>query len=418
MRKHSDGYEIPAVIDPPTTKCYQVFVPDDPGHITAFLAQIEALSYWYTWQRDPDHKARQLAAIWYNVWNAVRDSTCEAGAMIRQKPGNHCIIQQSTDGVIWSDVVDISLCVSDLYPPDNQPARGQPGAQPGGGSSVPGQCFENVYTIPGNGRVLLPYPIQDGWTIHLMEYEGAWSPFNSVAATWYCPTGGVFFLGTCGIVYQDADGTFPDPTGRKYELVILNPAGVGKRLRVGETYTIPPGSGLGAYTLQMNDSDISNNQGTVTARIQVCNETGQPCGIYHDLQASSSGMVPNTSISDALLAPYPIRGGEWVSGTGWRSTPDGLPNTVCLIELALSAPATITGYRMQYTATGGFNFRFFTYDGSWHAEEAWNVRPSGSHISYDHHAFISRPNVTKVAISALITPTGYHIAIEKFEASC
>lgn len=270
MTDQTNGYPTPDPVDPGSLKCFQVFVPDSPGHISAFKAQIEMLSYWYTWERDDAHTGKDLAALWYTAWNTISES---CGGMIRQKPSDPCIIQQSDDGgATWDDVVDISLCVDQVFPPDTNPAgRPQPGEQPGGGTPEPDQCFTNVYTLDGNKRALLPYPISSGWKIQTIDYNGAWAPDEAIGSNWFCPTGHQFFLGTCLNVTFDADGTFPDPDGFKYELIVLFPDGTGKAIRPGVDVTVPTGMATGNYYLMMNDTDISNNQGSITAKVMVCN---------------------------------------------------------------------------------------------------------------------------------------------------
>lgn len=410
---HENGYLLPQVVNPGSTRCFQVEVPDDPEHISAFLAQIEQLSYWYTWERDQTKKGREVAAVWWDVYNAVRDSTCE-GEVIRQSPTDPCIIQKSLDGVIWEDVVDMSLCVHSIYPPSNDAGRSQPGEQPGGGTPEPGQCFTNIYTVPGNGRALLPYPIHDGWTITVLEYTGAWCPDSSPLAAWFCPTGHQFLLGMCGVIALNATAGYPDPTGYQNELVLFTPDGTGHKLRPGEQYTVPVNMGYGNYSLQMNDTDLLNNQGSITAKVIVCNYQGNPCGVYNDFVVSSAGYYRDTVPNSELV--YAVHGGNYVLGQGWLATTYS-PGICCFIQEDFSEPVTLTGYRVKYTANGGFNEAVFVYDGTWH-RMSQAVRSAGTDVEYDHHAFFNMPNCTKFAYQAVITPAGYAITIKKLEASC
>lgn len=87
-RKHDPGYKLPEVIDPDTC-CVCIPLPNDFNHKMAFLGQLDELGYWWNWERDPDKKGREAAAVWRNIVQCIREdldmSGCGCG---EDKPTN------------------------------------------------------------------------------------------------------------------------------------------------------------------------------------------------------------------------------------------------------------------------------------------------------------------------------------------
>lgn len=106
------GYVLPAVIEPETSVCFQILVPNDEMHLAAFRGQLWELTRWYNWQRDPEHKAILVADVWKGIYETVRaGDNCEVGMFdIRQKPDAPCIIQKQPYGDTWLDAVNMQLC--------------------------------------------------------------------------------------------------------------------------------------------------------------------------------------------------------------------------------------------------------------------------------------------------------------------
>jgi hypothetical protein len=76
------GYLLPEIIDPEDCVCVCVPIPNDPGHIRAFLGQLDYLGYWWTWERDPLKKGTEAARVWREVVECVRwrlDNDCGCG---------------------------------------------------------------------------------------------------------------------------------------------------------------------------------------------------------------------------------------------------------------------------------------------------------------------------------------------------
>lgn|SRR5574337_191453 len=68
------GYLLPDVTEPNSYRCVCVPVPNDAGHIRAFLGQLDALGYWYTWQRDAGKHGTIAARVWRAISDIVRNN--------------------------------------------------------------------------------------------------------------------------------------------------------------------------------------------------------------------------------------------------------------------------------------------------------------------------------------------------------
>jgi len=116
-RSEKRGYLLPA--NPLETERLYVCVPvpNDERHKQAFLAQIEALGYWYTWERDGAKTGRLAASVWRDIWEGVNaalyaEDGCGGGGMqIRVNPENECQLQTSIDGTVWTLLYDTSDCI-------------------------------------------------------------------------------------------------------------------------------------------------------------------------------------------------------------------------------------------------------------------------------------------------------------------
>lgn len=61
------GYLIPDTIDPLTSSCVKVAVPDDERHRAAFWGALQTLAGWYNWEREPTKSGKNVALVWANV---------------------------------------------------------------------------------------------------------------------------------------------------------------------------------------------------------------------------------------------------------------------------------------------------------------------------------------------------------------
>lgn len=96
------GYQLPEVVNPETTLCYQIHVPNDLYHIAAFHGQIWELTRWYNWAKDEAHTALLVAEVWKGIYEAMRtEDCCDCPPRIRLNGG---ILQWQDGGGIWHDI--------------------------------------------------------------------------------------------------------------------------------------------------------------------------------------------------------------------------------------------------------------------------------------------------------------------------
>lgn len=117
------GYRLPAVIDPGELTCIPVYVPNATEYIAAFFGSLEYLTTWLAWERDPEKRGRDAAALWKAAFNRTRDEWLTIGCggtplMLRQNDEITCWLEQSADGgETWTLAFDYSLCMPETLPP-------------------------------------------------------------------------------------------------------------------------------------------------------------------------------------------------------------------------------------------------------------------------------------------------------------
>lgn len=285
---------LPTVVDPPRI-CTTVQVPNDIYHIGAFLGALRGLASAYNWADDPEHTAKAVALVWRDVFdNIVMGSCAQPGDGDMQFRQNGCVLEFSIDCVTWNTLYDPTECIK-LLGGQNSP----------GGGPAAGDCNDTPVTIPGNGKVLLPFTLNDGDTIEATDIGGAWSDGT---ALWTCPDGTPYILGACigipGLVGGDPDAT-------AFHMAII--AEIGSGLFVDLTqgpYTVPGGTGEVQVQLQANDSDLSNNFGSAQTNINVCraeNVPGTWCYVF------------DFTTGDHDFVAFGGAPGHYEPGEGWQN---------------------------------------------------------------------------------------------------
>lgn len=78
-----DGIPIPDVIDPPESMEVTICIPKNKDHMVAFWGALYELTIWDSWEQEPMHYGKDLAAVWwryYLSWDrTMSDIDCEDG---------------------------------------------------------------------------------------------------------------------------------------------------------------------------------------------------------------------------------------------------------------------------------------------------------------------------------------------------
>lgn len=270
-------YPLPAVVEPATSICIKVNVPNDIAYLAAFWGQMFALTRWYAWLPDSAHTAKDVAARWQVTYEQAQESECE-NVLVRTSPVNDCLLQVSYDGgELWETVYNAYGCAlkaaaDEFGSGSDQPAsKSQPGEQPGGANPEPDQCFDLDLTVNADSPTLIPLPINSGWTLTITELKGAWSD-NAYPWVWQCPNGKGFFAGICTNIDGPTIGTDPIPSAVHMRLIARLPDGTYASIPIdGTPYVVPAGQPLGNMFLLPNDSALSGNQGSASLHLLACN---------------------------------------------------------------------------------------------------------------------------------------------------
>lgn len=357
-------YQLPAQVNPPRRVCVQIEVPDDPAHWSAFWGALDTLCLAYRWADDPAHTAKAVAQVWRDVVENVLPGNCEqpgtAGAdegvetLIRQNPDNPCLLESSIDGVHWCAFADLSKCL----PAPAQPGAGSEQPAPGGG------CATYRAHLTAEGQWLLPTLVSSGDTIQLVNPIGATNDGGDLR--WWCPDGIQFIGNVCvgAIVLNAAD---PIPTAGHMSIIALID---GIFYPLGTTiFTVPAGVSNARAVLQVNDSGLSNNKGSIDFGITVCNNQAGTWTHTSNYVIGQDGWLP--------IATGVGPGAVYTPGVGFEDTEDnfGANNyRGVLIHRSISPATTFTSVTVHFSRTAGTVF-----------------------ASGDNH------NITKNGVTALVT---------------
>lgn len=288
-------YPLPTVVDPDTVKCAIVRVPNDPGHIAAFMGALYSLATAYAWQNDAAHTAKDVAAVWFRQWSAIDFGDCAGTGTAgddMQFRQNGCKLEFSLDCVTWQTLYDPTDCIH---------AAIRQGTSDG---QIPvGECRTFSIVLQANQQALLPVQASDAWTIEVTDIQGAWSDGTLL---WKCGDGTPYALGICN-GDKTYDGGDPNP-GAAHMALLASIDGAFYDATAG-IVTIPPGVALQNLVFQANDSDLTNNSGSISFKVTVCANAAVAWDCTIDFTTGEHGFTIAES-----------GGGEYTADTGWTDT--------------------------------------------------------------------------------------------------
>jgi len=306
-------YVLPAVVNPSTSTCYAVPVPDDPQHLAAFMGAIYGLSKPYEWQNDPAHTAIDVGAVWREIFDNL-----EVCMPVEFRQFDDCTLQASFDGgSTWSTIFQADACVAQGILDAIDSGTVSPGGQQApGGNPTPGQCYSYNVKLDGNGRWKAPIPVVANDTITVTQAQGGWYDGDAFPiGFWNCPSGDQYQLGDCASGSGTTQPTDPEPTINHMRLIgnIASEAAPFFDM-YNLTYTVTAATATDAeFYLQANDSTLGDNQGSITLKVEICR--GLACDTY-DWKVSTQGFVV------LPIRPY----GTWSGGVGWSAQTNHVGN--------------------------------------------------------------------------------------------
>lgn len=395
-RKHPIArYHLPLDVNPPTTVCFQVQVPNDFFHIIAFKSQIYQLASAAQWDNDDSHTALDVAAVWWDVFNKLK--LCEPPTLvggieggddllIRQNPTNPCLLETSINGTDWCVFADLSKCV----PAGSQPGSGS-GLPPAGGGS---QCYDA--RMQASSKWLLPYQVNTGDVITISLSGGAASDGSG---SWFCPNGQTFFLNAC-TGPTSTSGSDPAPSIPHMRLIA----------KIGSVYydaynvsiTVPAGISHANVEFQVNDPSLSDNYGELTFKACVQNNGAAVWTHTFDFTVSDGGFT-----SDATNG-----GGAYIPGTGWKSNNASL-NDFSIHRTGLpSYTATQAEYTVVIDTPSSGHVYTDDVPGA-HTLPTLNFPGNGTHVIITTGSLASTNGVFRIGMDGTNDSGGHHQIIQK-----
>jgi len=331
-------WALPEVVHPDKTRCFQILIPDDPGYIGAFYGAMYLLSKPYAWENDPAHTALEVGAVMRDVFDqlifhgACQTPPADIGGLLEDfemplRVDCDCnVFVTCCDGtekqILTADQIQLLLA--------SQPGSGTPTIPPGGCQTIHG-------TMGARDPWYLPALVSDGDTIEVMNTDGGWN--DGDLSRWWCGDGQRFVGNACVGLEEQLPGD-PLPTANHMCIIALIN---GSYYDVSHgPLTVPSGISNQQVLLLANDSAPSDNSGTQTFDVQVCNN--QPAAWSHEFDFALTTL--GWQVRDH---------GQWTAGLGWQSVLIHTSDYKDELEIEfLNATAfTLTRFAVQVDATLG-----------------------------------------------------------------
>lgn len=286
--------------------CVELSIPSDTTSLGNFVGALMMLARWNNYLPDPDgiRLNKPTADIWRDIVMSLAFTDCIGNA------ATHLIGEMDLDMTIceqlrWQDGVLQGLCCGEWTD-----IEGNPGAVGGsdqgddGGTPGAGHCTSYHGNFTGSNQYLIPAIVSTGDTLTFTNVSGAGQDGFSAITAWRCTDGTVFFAGSCGAAPGYHDGGDPSASAFHMQLIVQI-AGVyypivdGTPIVVGAAVTNAP------ILVQVNDSDITDNLGSYSFDVEVCNNATPSFSHTFDFITSDGGWTP-----DVTTPP-------WTPGVGW-----------------------------------------------------------------------------------------------------
>lgn len=383
-------WTLPTEVYPAKTRCYLIQIPDERFYVGAFLGAIYNLTLSNNWQRDPDHTAALVSRVWTTIFDGLVAGGCEVPPIILQDTftGEELMASLCESLRFQNGVLQAFCCGEWVDIPGAGSAPGSGVEQPtGDGPLAPGACATYNAVLDGNGKWLLPVPVNANDVITISTVSGAW---NDGTIDWNCPNGDNYILGVCNGTPEASLTGDPVPLAPHMALVALIGATVPVwQYAYNTTFTVPAGVTDANVTFQANDSDLTDNSGRISFTVSIC--------------ASSEGTASGTDSSDFTIDDqgWVIRtghAGSYSAGVGFLSGCDqpGLDTyNQIVIEKTVVHAARIVSITTTFNRVySGFN------DGALGALAAKNFVEGGGGTAIGSDASMASGTGTQVVFNA------------------
>ncbi len=344
-------WPLPSVVNPPDSVCFQVQVPNNRGHIGAFLGAMYELSKPYAWQNDVAHTAKQVGAVWLKIFdNLVRGCPCPQPAPLGQLEDFAMPIRVDCDCNIFvtcCDGTEKQIFTSDQVKAAIAGGNVQGAPQPPAGGGCQGYDLTNF----GNAPALIPVPLNAGDTITISDVKGASSKDGLI---WRCAEDGLtFFASECvGTPATDPTNRLPaSPEGRK--IVLLDGSYYDF---TGDVFTVPGGTVNKQASIWLNWPSAATIYGSIQAHVDVCNNT-----------PASWVKTFDFTLAPGDFGPWAGNRGLWVAGVGWE--PNAFPETQLISPATGTYPAGVFFDEIDFVLSPTGTAEVAFYDGAYHFDD-------------------------------------------------
>jgi len=335
--------------------------------------------------------------------NAIDSGACLVEPTFQQS--DDCTLQVSYDGgVTWSTIFSALACATGAA--DNQIADGLLAGTLGNTTSQPApvtppaptQCWNYHVTLDAKGKWLIPLPMTDGWSFTVQRAKGGAND-GGLGPLWSCPEGTVYTLGNCGANNGTHSG---DPIDTINHMRLIAEVGTTFVDAYNTSYTIPTGTGPVDVVFQVNDTELSDNNGSYDFELTVCNNT-----FVHvfDFSVNDGGFIVRTEFG----------GAEYIPGVEWRSVVlSGFSGTTVAIQKDVTFPSgtVMTKIEAIWGSEGstGSSFKGLFYDGTFD-----NLAPTenGSGLFTMTDAPLAVSPTTRIGCQISVNIDGNHCSVKK-----
>jgi len=369
--------DLPPNRNPVGTRCIQIFIPDDDEWERDLYGEVSRLALWMLWERDVTKSGKPVADRWLRAiktWRHCDGSPLPTGVGLMEdfelplRVDCDCnVFVTCCDGtekqILTSDQVKALM--------SGQPGPGSEQPQPGGG------CVTYHGVMGAAGPWYVPTVFNSGDTIEFVSFDGV--TFDGGGIDWRCADGGLFFAGANTGVKVNDPGDPINTTAHQKIIASIN--GTFYDVFPGP-FTIPGGISNGQMQLQINDSDLSNDAGTLTFDLKVCNQQDQSWTSIFSFELSDYGALIHT-----------LAYGQWTAGQGYTQTIAPGAGGMALALQLLGAP-TVTSMVAYYAASaqvGGSAAEAFYSDAGYYGGNQAGHVGTGLILSHGEPTSLSNP---------------------------
>lgn len=270
------------------------------GYLPFILGALASMLQPEMWRGTPAEKAVAVQKAHNLLYRFALAGECSTEVI---RPEDYEVMASLCESLRWHNGKLQALCCGDWTDIPGQLPGGN-GEQPGEGAPQPpiGGCQSYHIHVSATMQSFPPTTVNTGDTLTFSNPRGTASDGSS-SGLLYCPSGNLFFLGSCVGFYGSLPG---DPMPTAPHMAVIAQIG-GVWYDTGGPITVGAGVVNLPVLFQVNDATLSDNAGGYDFDVEICNNATPDWTSVLDFRISTFGTtVPSGEA------------GIWVPGQGWR----------------------------------------------------------------------------------------------------